>query len=150
MKSRKFVREGREWELPDAFYRVSIKLIIKNSEDKLLVVMDKNTDDWEVPGGGLDHGETIKQTAEREIQEELGVRLLKFDDKPIVITLGTHPNNYMTLMQYYRGELSGYDFTLEEKFESKFVDKEEFLNLKMMPDESPIQKHANLIWPEQS
>jgi 8-oxo-dGTP diphosphatase len=146
MKSRKFVKEDREWELPDAFYRVSIKLIIKNSEDKLLVVMDKNTDDWEVPGGGLDHGETIKQTAEREIQEELGVKLLKFDDKPIVITLGLHPNNYMTLMQYYWGELSDYDFTLEEKFESKFVDKEEFLNLKMMADESPIQKHANLIW----
>lgn len=148
MKSRKFVKEGREWELPDAFYRVSIKLVIKNSEDKLLVVMDKTTNDWEVPGGGLDHGETIKQTAEREIQEELGVKLVKFNDAPIVVTVGLHPNNYMTLMQYYWGELSNYDFMLEEKFESKFVDKEEFLSLKMMGDESPIQKHANLIWPD--
>jgi 8-oxo-dGTP pyrophosphatase MutT (NUDIX family) len=150
MKSRKFTRHGQEWELPDAFYRVSIKLFIKNEKDELLVVKDTTTDTWEVPGGGIDHGETIKQTAEREIREELGVELTKFDETPVVVTLGLHPNNYMTLMTYYWGTLSSYDFTLEEKFESKFVDKEEFLNLAMLGDELPIREHADLIWPSVS
>jgi 8-oxo-dGTP pyrophosphatase MutT (NUDIX family) len=144
--SRKFTREGREWEIPDAFYRVSIKLIIKDG-DRLLVVQDTTNGTWEVPGGGLDNGETIEQTAKREIQEELGVTLTDFNDKPIAMTLGLHPNNYMTLMLYYHGKLSGYDFTLESKFESQFVTKDEFLGLKMMTDESPIKQHVDKIWP---
>jgi 8-oxo-dGTP diphosphatase len=147
IESRKFTREGREWEIPDAFYRVSIKLIIKDDRDRLLVVQDTTDGLWEVPGGGLDNGETIEQTAKREIQEELGVELVKFNDKPVAMTLGHHPNNYMTLMLYYWGTLSGYDFALENKFESHFATKDEFVGLKMMTDESPIKQHIDKIWP---
>jgi len=146
IEPRKFTREGREWEIPDAFYRVSIKLIIKDDHGRLLVVQDMTDGSWEVPGGGLDNGETIEQTAKREIQEELGVELVGFNDKPIAITLGLHPNNYMTLMMYYWGTLSGYNFNLESKFESKFVTKDEFLGLKMMSDELPIKQHTDKIW----
>ncbi len=147
MKSRKFVREGGEWELPDAFYRVSIKLIIKDEHGKLLVLKDKTTNAWELPGGGLEHGEYIEQAARREVQEELGVELTKFEKKPIVIEPGLHPDNYMTVMVYYGANLSSNDFTYEEKFISRFVDREEFLDLEMLGDESPIQRHADEIWP---
>lgn len=32
MKSRKIMRDGQKWEIPDAFYRISIKVLIKNHE----------------------------------------------------------------------------------------------------------------------
>ncbi len=147
MKSRKIIRDGRKWEIPDAFYRISIKMLIKDNDDKLLVVQDTTNDTWEVPGGGLDHGERIKQTATREIQEELGVELLECDDEPLAITLGEHPNNYPTLMLYYRGKLSGFDFTLERKFKSAFVDRDQFLGLVMLNDEAPIKEFVDRIWP---
>lgn len=147
MASRKFTREGREWEIPDAFYRVSIKLLIKDDGDRLLVVQDTTDGSWEVPGGGLDNGETIEQTAKREIQEELGVDLIKLSETALATTLGLNPNNYMTLMFYYPGALTDYDFTLEDKFESKFVTRNEFLNLTMLGDESPIKQHVDKIWP---
>ncbi|HSX29376.1 MAG TPA: NUDIX hydrolase [Candidatus Saccharimonadales bacterium] len=147
IESRKFTREGREWEIPDAFYRVSIKVIIKDGHDRLLVVQDTTDGSWEIPGGGLDNGETIEQAAKREIREELGVELVKFSDEPVAMTLGLHPNNYMTLMLYYQGALSGHDFAPESKFKSQFVVKEEFLNLKMMADELPIKQHTDKIWP---
>jgi len=147
MKPRKIIRDGREWEIPDAFYRISIKVLIKDDSDKLLVVQDTTNNTWEVPGGGLDHGETIQQTAAREIQEELGVKLLESSDEPVAITLGEHPNNYPTLMLYYRGTLSDFDFTLEKKFTSAFVDKGEFLSLAMLGDEAPIKQCADKIWP---
>ena len=146
MNVRKIVRDGREWEIPDAFYRISIKVLIKNPDNKLLVVQDTTNGTWEVPGGGLDHGETIEQTAKREIQEELGVVLTECENEPIAITLGEHPNNYPTLMLYYRGKLSSYDFMLEKKFNSNFVTQEEFLELVMLDDEAPIKKHAAKIW----
>jgi 8-oxo-dGTP pyrophosphatase MutT (NUDIX family) len=147
MKSRKIIRDGREWEIPDAFYRVSIKILVKNSSDKLLVVQDTTNNTWEVPGGGLDHGETIKQAAIREIQEELGVELLECDDEPLAITLGEHFNNYLTLMVYYKGKLSGFDFTPEQKFISAFVDRDDFLSLAMLDDEAPIKEFVDRIWP---
>jgi 8-oxo-dGTP pyrophosphatase MutT (NUDIX family) len=147
MKSRKFVKEGEEWKLPDAFYRVSIKIVIKNEDDKLLVLKELKTGAWELPGGGLDHGETIEQTARREVKEELGVEITKIDKVPFVMEPGLHPDNYLTIKPYYWAELSGHDFTLEDGFEYRFVGKAEFLELEMQGDESPIQNHADLIWP---
>lgn len=146
MQSRKITRDGREWEIPDAFYRISIKVLILSEDDELLVVQDTTNGTWEVPGGGLDHGESIQQTAVREIMEELGVTLLKHDAEPLAITLGEHPNNYPTLMLYYRGKISGFDFRLEKKFKSAFVTKQEFLELPMLGDEAPIKDFADKIW----
>lgn len=37
------------------------------------MVREKDDDWWALPGGGVDYGETIKSTLEREIEEELGV-----------------------------------------------------------------------------
>ncbi len=141
------MRDGREWELPDAFYRVSVKILVKDRDGKLLVVQDTTNGTWEVPGGGLDHGESIAQTAEREIQEELGVKLAKCGSEPMAITLGEHPNNYPTLMLYYWGTLSSHSFTLEKKFTSRFMDRDQFLRLDMLDDESPVKKYADKIWP---
>jgi 8-oxo-dGTP pyrophosphatase MutT (NUDIX family) len=146
MKSRRIIRDGRKWEIPDAFYRVSIKILIKDHDDKLLVVQDTTNGTWEVPGGGLDHGETIEQTAKREIREELGVELLQFGEEPVAITVGQHPNNYLTLMLYYWGELANDNFALEKKFESRLVDRDEFLGLNMLGDELPIKQHVVKIW----
>lgn len=146
MKSRKIIRDGQDWEIPDAFYRISIKILVKNRDDKILVVQDTTNDTWEIPGGGLDHGETIEQTAKREIQEELGVELLRFGEEPIAITIGQHPNNYLTLMLYYWGELASGSFNLEKKFKSTFVDRDEFLRLEMLGDELPIKQHVAKIW----
>lgn len=146
MNSRRITRDGRDWIIPDAFYRISVKVLIKDEESRLLVVQDRTDSNWEIPGGGIDHDESIQQAAKREIREELGVELLELDNGPIAITLGEHPNNYLTLMLYYRGKLSSYDFTLEKKFNSKFVDQDEFMKLNMMSDEAPIKKHTGKIW----
>ena len=41
---------------PNTFYRVSVKALIKNEQDQVLVIKE-NQDTWSLPGGGLDHGE---------------------------------------------------------------------------------------------
>jgi len=143
----KFKKYGKDWELPEAFYRVAAKLIIKDENNKVLVLKDLTTDAWEMPGGGVDHGEDIKQAIGREVSEELGVELTHIDNDPFTIEFGLHPDNYRTVKIYFQAKISSSDFKLEEKFKSKFVDKQEFMSLHMFGDESPIQKHANRIWP---
>ena len=54
---------------PNAFYRVSVKAVIRNAQNEYLLVREwKN--DWSFVGGGIDHGESIHDALKRELYEE--------------------------------------------------------------------------------
>jgi 8-oxo-dGTP diphosphatase len=51
---------------------------IRDSEDRLLLIQRLNPPEagsWGLPGGKIDWGETARDTACREIEEELGIRI---------------------------------------------------------------------------
>lgn len=58
----------------DYLFRVSLKAVILNDEGKVLIVKETGRDWWDTPGGGLDHGETIKDALIRELDEEVGFK----------------------------------------------------------------------------
>lgn len=47
--------------------------IIRNKEGKILILEPTYKDHWEIPGGVTEDNESPRQSAEREIKEELGV-----------------------------------------------------------------------------
>jgi ADP-ribose pyrophosphatase YjhB (NUDIX family) len=56
---------------PSPYYRASIKAIIRNDKNEVLVCKEKGQRGaWNLPGGGMDHGETIEQALKREMYEE--------------------------------------------------------------------------------
>jgi 8-oxo-dGTP diphosphatase len=55
---------------PACFYRVSAKAVILNSIGHVLVIQEKNGH-WDLPGGGVEHGEDTDQALVRELREEL-------------------------------------------------------------------------------
>ena len=57
-------------DYPSTFYRVSLKAVIENDAGEVLCVKEDGSD-WTLPGGGLDHGETIAQGLTRELREEV-------------------------------------------------------------------------------
>ncbi len=59
---------------PNTFFRVSLKAVIENDKGEVLCVKE-NGSDWTLPGGGLDHGETIEQGLRRELHEEVALDL---------------------------------------------------------------------------
>lgn len=55
----------------DYLYRVSIKCLVMNEAGEVLAVKEKGRDWWDLPGGGMDHGETIRDAIAREMYEEV-------------------------------------------------------------------------------
>src|SRR5260370_5956340 len=59
-------------DIDDCLYRVAVRALVVQ-DDKLLLVKEADDDWWALPGGGVDHGETVESTLVREVEEELGV-----------------------------------------------------------------------------
>lgn len=56
----------------DYLYRTSLKCLIRDG-DKVLVVKESGRDWWDLPGGGMDHGEDYRTAIARELHEEVGM-----------------------------------------------------------------------------
>jgi len=54
---------------PNTFYRVSVKAIIRDKDNNVLVVKEKGSH-WSLPGGGMDHEESVHEALKRELYEE--------------------------------------------------------------------------------
>ncbi len=58
----------------DYLFRISIKGLIRNSNGDVLVVKESGRAWWDLPGGGMDHGEDIKTAISRELNEEVSLK----------------------------------------------------------------------------
>ena len=56
----------------DSLYRVSLKCLIKNDNGEILLVKEAGRDFWDLPGGGMEHGESLDAAIARELLEEVG------------------------------------------------------------------------------
>lgn len=58
----------------DYLYRVSVKGLVLDDAGKVLVVKEAGRDWWDLPGGGMDHDESIKSALARELAEEVNLQ----------------------------------------------------------------------------
>jgi len=68
---------------------VILALIKKNSKYLLTLRRDTNpkmNNKWQIPGGSLEFGERIFETLEREVKEELGVKVKVISPVPYIDT----------------------------------------------------------------
>jgi len=70
--------------LTDYLFRVSLKAVILNEKNQVLVVKERGRDWWGIPGGGIDHGESIKEGLARELKEEVSLEG-DFQFEPILV-----------------------------------------------------------------
>ena len=57
--------------MTEQLFQIGIKVIIRNDKNQILLL--KNKDYWDIPGGRMDQGEDIETTLLRELNEEIGV-----------------------------------------------------------------------------
>lgn len=68
-------------EIEDSLLKFAV--IISKTNDKWVFCKHKERDTYEVPGGHRESGETIEETARRELREETGA--VEFDIKPVCV-----------------------------------------------------------------
>lgn len=51
----------------------SVNVVVVNDDGKILLIRRTDNDNWAVPGGAMDLGESIRDAALREVREETGI-----------------------------------------------------------------------------
>jgi 8-oxo-dGTP pyrophosphatase MutT (NUDIX family) len=68
----------------ECFYRVSTKVLLVDvtSDGDEFVVLKNSKGEYELPGGGMEYGESIALSIEREVDEELEIKI-KVEEKDL-------------------------------------------------------------------
>lgn len=113
---------------PDAFYRVTAKAIVKDTRGYVLAVWDEGGF-WNVPGGGIDHGDTARSGLARELDEELGYGgdfTMEYID---VLTYYSSRLGYCCMHLFFNVELANYKGTAGvDTTKAEFIDPKQFKN----------------------
>lgn len=135
------------YSVPSTFYRVSVKALVFDREDRVLVIQN-NDGTWELPGGGWEHTETLDQCLRREILEELGVDVTGIDTTTIHPCVGhAAAARYPWLKLAMVVELASQDFKLDARMrDARYVTLTEFRKLTMHRSDQCLQDSAGLLW----
>ena len=132
-------------QLPSPFYRVTAKALIFDGNNRILVGQ-LSDGGWEMPGGGLEHSETISECLEREIREELGAEVATTGNVQFIYK-GKSIRGWMIIRLAIPVVLKNFDFKFGDMKEARFVDRKELLELNFAADEGTIKNNVDLIWP---
>jgi 8-oxo-dGTP diphosphatase len=132
--------------LPSPFYRVSVKALVFDAHDRLLVVQEPDGF-WELPGGGWEHGETLEECLTRELAEELGAELRSVDLATVHPCVGPG-RSYQRLKLAVRAEISDREPTPgNEILALRWVTRDEIAGLPMRDGDDTMRAHIQATWP---
>ncbi len=102
-----------------AGYRVSVKGLIY--EDGKLLFVRERSDTWDLPGGGLEHGEGIAEALRRECREELGAEIEIASAAPIIIPTWSKKFDTPVLIIAYHARLVSPPTTTTDVSELRYI-----------------------------
>jgi 8-oxo-dGTP diphosphatase len=114
--------------IPNAFYRISIKALIFDTEGRIMLSQEENKK-WDFPGGGLNFGENPRESLLREICEEMGIKITYIKDTPsYFITSKEKDEKFWRCGVFYEAKLENYNFIpSDECIAIKFFSREDAL-----------------------
>lgn len=112
---------------PATIYSVSAKAIIRNELGHVLLVKE-HSDNWSLPGGGVEHDETPISALERELYEEIGAKSVKINNMTSAFTYYAPVKGVWRMWLLYDVVLSLKDIKIgEETRDVAFVDISSFV-----------------------
>jgi len=136
---------------PDSFYRVTIKGLCVR-EDKVLLSRESETlsgQKWELPGGGLDFGEDIPTAFAREVDEEMGLTVVRMSRAPVYTWTWKYENKrnmdwFYSCVLVYRVEFEDLDIAPSKECEAiEFFSLAELQTLDLGGQMTPLATFFN-------
>lgn len=132
-------------ELPSPFYRVAIKVLILDEQNRLLVVFNEDGE-AEIPGGGWEYDQTFEESLQREVSEELNAEIKNISQVQLVFP-STSDHGWRVVRIVVKAELATPGFAPgDDMTAARFVTYKEFLGLNFDQTDAPIQQYAEQIW----
>ena len=132
--------------MPDEFRvatpRVAAGVLFRDEADRILLVKPTYKDGWDIPGGYVEPGESPKQAAVREVEEELG--LTQPIGRLLVVDWAPHPAEGDKLLFIFDGGELGEDVR-NLVIEEKEIDRVEFVDLAAAADRMPSRLIERLV-----
>jgi ADP-ribose pyrophosphatase YjhB (NUDIX family) len=124
---------------PNTFYRVTIKALITNENNQVLVVKE-GQEFWSLPGGGLDHGELQIDCLKRELNEELGIESVEIGEFAHSKTFYLDRRDAWMIWIVYKVKLNSSEFIFGDGVtDAKFIDAKELKNSEDMFEKSVFE-----------
>jgi 8-oxo-dGTP diphosphatase len=135
-------------KIPNCFYRISAKaLVLNETRDKFLIVKEEDGR-WDMPGGGIDWGESAHEALKREIDEEMGLKTISISKQPSYFYTCKNSRDVRLSSILYETVLESLDFVpSKECMEVKFVNVKELDELDIC---SPLKEFGKYFDPEQN
>lgn len=94
----------------NCYYRLSVRALIFNeSKDKFLMIQEQ-CGKWQIPGGGLEHGENPVKALQREITEETGLVIIRVNQSPNYFYTSTNKEGVWSAHIVYEVEVKDLNF----------------------------------------
>lgn len=115
--------EMKAWRAAQPQKMVATKVIVKSNLGNILTVQPTYKKTWQLPGGGVDNGESPEAAGVREIAEETGMvipesdlipmgTIYKADEELLIVMYEyAHAIDETTEITVQEDEISGYNFT---------------------------------------
>lgn len=133
-------------QLPSTFYRVTVKALILDGRRRLLLCVN-DEGGYEIPGGGLEHGESLPACLKRELDEELSLQLDRAGEIVCAYSMRSPFRGVPVVRIAMRASvLPGLVHPGDSIVDYRYVTKEEFLALDLQKYEGPVQAYAEAIW----
>jgi 8-oxo-dGTP diphosphatase len=132
-------------DIPNGFYRISIKALILDEQQRFLLFLEENGI-WELPGGGLDFGEDPQACLKRELKEEAGLDVTYVGTHPAYFVTGLNSKGQWRAAVLYETRVNDLQFTTSDECTAiKYFTKETAQHVPIYPT---VQTFVSQFTPE--
>lgn len=132
-------------QIPNWFYRVSVKALILDENKRFLLVMEEKW--WELPWWWLEYWETPQEWIKRELYEEMWINVISVEDNPSYFITVKKDNwvwiaNIIYEVQVDANKISNFKPS-DECLDVRFFDINEAQNEKLFPNVKEFIRYFN-------
>jgi 8-oxo-dGTP diphosphatase len=126
-------------EIISCLYRVATKAVVV-AQDKILLVQEEQG--WYgLPGGGVEHGQDLRESLVREIEEELGAALPvdKIPAQPFLVSNAGVFDGIPRVTMCYSVVLDTTEFPIPSELKHAWVGADDFKDTWLAPNIEPLR-----------